>query len=208
MKDMHMTASKLYIILIASLVIITAGAGVGFYFIHGQLSVFATDVSKSVAEADVSSHSLQRLQKTEQSLKDNQAVIKNVKSIVAVAESYKYQNQILNDINKYAEKSGVTVTQYSFAESAATGGSQKSAGGSGAKTPAASEGGASTPSGLKTASVSVTIKNPTSYRSLLKFIKHIENNLTNMQIANISMTGGDKGDQVTSDVFNIEVHIK
>ncbi|MDN5819366.1 MAG: hypothetical protein L0H36_01490 [bacterium] len=205
MKNSHLTASKLYIALIASLVIITAGTGVGFYFMHDKLSMFATDVSKSVAAADVSSHSLQRLQKTEQSLKDNQAVIKNVKSIVAVAESYKYQNQILNDINKYAKKSGVTVTQYSFAETSS--GEKKSAASS-AKTPTAPAGTTPAPSGLKTASVSVTIKNPTSYRSLLKFIKHIENNLTNMQIANISMTGGDKGSEVTSDVFNIEVHIK
>ena len=203
MKNMpSLTATKLYVVLIASLIIIVVGFGAGFYFAHEKLTAYATDVSHTVAESEDSSHSLQRLQNTEKSLNDNKKAIKDVKDIVAVAESYKYQNQIINDINKYAKKSGVSVTQYTFG----TEGASTSAGSSGAKTPTtgSSTGGSS----LKTASVSVAVKNPTSYRSLLKFVKYIENNLTNMQIANISLTGGDKGDEVTTDTFNIEVHIK
>lgn len=203
-----LTATNLYIALIASLVIIVAGVGIGFYLIHNKLSVFATEVNHIVAESEDSSNSLQRLQNTEKSLKDNEKAIKDVKNIVAVAESYKYQNQIINDINKYANRSGVEVTQYTF-DNASGGSTSTSAAtapkSTGEETPTAEP---TAGSSLKTASVSVAVKNPTSYRSLLKFIKHIENNLTNMQIANISLTGGDSGNEVTTDTFNIEVHIK
>lgn len=207
-----LNATKLYAILIATLVIIVALIVGGFYLAHEKLSAFATDVNKSVAESEDSSHSLQRLQKTEEKLEQEQQTIKDVKKIVAVAESYKYQNQIINDINKYAKKSDITVTQYTFDPSSSGGGGGTTA----ATTPAeGGEPGARTPSGtasggasLKTASVSVAVKNPTNYRDLLKFIKYIENNLTNMQISSISLASGDKKSEVTTDTFNIKVHIK
>lgn len=192
MKRGTMTATKLRTILSSALFVTTAiGIGI-FYFANSMLSQVATDVGRTVADANASQNTLQTLQQTEKELTNNQAIVQRASEVVANSQSYEYQNQIINDLNQYASRSGLTLTNIDFS-SEATG-------------TATTPGTVAAPAGVKTATISVTLKNPVDYTNLLRFMKAIEQNLTKMQISNISLTQDQEG--VSSDVLSIKVYVK
>lgn len=195
MSHNTLTATKLRLILSIMLFVITA-IGVGIvYFANTMLSKVATEVSHTVIDANASQNNLQVLQKTERELVSKQEIVKRAGDVVANSQSYQYQNQIINDLNHYASRSGIAVTNIDFSAT------DKSAGAStttpGTQAPLA---------GVKTATISVTIKNPVDYTTLLRFMQSIEQNLTKMQISNISLSQDQSG--VSSDVLSITVYVK
>jgi hypothetical protein len=207
MKHRQFTAVGLRLTLSISLFAITLLAGVLFYFVGGQLQNVAVDASHTVVDAQSSQTAIQTLQQIQRELQNNQDVAKQASSIVADSQSYQYQDQIVGDLNGYAAKSGITITNMDFSTSAAsttTGGStsteksQQSA----TQAPAAL-------TGVKTVSVSITMQNPISYSNFLKFLRSIEDNLTKMQVQKVSLSKGTTGgDDITSDILTIQVYVK
>jgi hypothetical protein len=196
MNKRQLTASTFRLILSASLVVIT-GIGITLFSLaNDQLRSVATDVSHVVVDANASQDNLTTLEKIKKTLASEQDVVARTNQIVAESKSYEYQDQIVTDLNGYASKAGITITNLDF--SAGT-----------AKTPAAT----ATPaapvatSGLHSTSVTVTIQNPVGYNQLLQFIKSLEQNLTKMQVSKVSLSRGEGGN-ITSDAFAIEVYIK
>lgn len=196
MNKRQLTASTFRLILSASLVIIT-GIGITLFSLaNDQLRSVATDVSHVVVDANASQNNLTTLEKIKKTLASEQDIVARTNQIVAESKSYEYQDQIVTDLNGYASKAGIAITNLDF--SAGT-----------AKTPAAT----TTPaapvvaSGLHSTSVTVTIQNPVGYNQLLQFMKSLEQNLTKMQISKVSLSRGEGG-SVTSDAFAIEVYIK
>lgn len=199
MKKSQLTATGLRLILTISLFAI-AGIGIATFSIANKtLKKAATDTSHAVADAEASQNNLQNLQKLEQDLVAKKDVVQRAASIVAESRSYEYQNQIINDLNDYAARAGLSITNINFA-AAATGS------GGAAATPAPP---VASVNGVKSTSASITLKNPVDYASLLRFIKSIEQNLTKMQISSIGLSKGADGQpNVSSDTLNIEVYIK
>lgn len=200
-----LTATKLRAILIVSLFIVAIGSGAGFYFANHQLRSYATSVSESLAQADSSQDSLHTLQTIQQELKNNQDAIQRTAQIVADSKSYQYQNQIIDDLNDYARRAGITITNIDFADakgqtstgSTSTGGSAPTA-----LTPVAVP-------GVKSTFVSITLQNPVDYNSLLNFMHSIEQNLTKMQIASVNISkDASTATGVTSNVLTLEVYIR
>lgn len=201
MKRKALTASMLRLYLSLSLFAITLLAGVALHFINDQLRSYASEVSKVTAEANSSQNNVQALQKVQEELEKNKEVKQRARNIVADNQSYQYQNQIITDLNGYAKKAGVTITNIDFsAGSTATPTTPTTPKSGTTTTPAA-------PSGVKSTSASITLKNPVSYTRLLRFINSIEDNLTKMQISRVGLARGTDN-QITSEALSIEVYIR
>jgi hypothetical protein len=199
-KRKALTATTLRMYLSLSLFAITLIAGGALYFINEQLRTYAVEVSKVTAESNSSQNNVQALQKVQEELEKNKEVKERARNIVADNQSYQYQNQIITDLNGYAKKAGVTITNIDFSAGSTATPTTPTTPKSGTTAPA-------TPSGVKSTSASITLKNPVSYTRLLRFIKSIEDNLTKMQISRVGLARGTDN-QITSEALSIEVYIR
>jgi len=200
-KNKGITPTSLRLILSITIVLMVAVSAVGFWFFRNALASYAADVDKAAKEATASSSDIANLQQLQKQLEQDSVAVNRAKNIVADSKSYQYQNQIISDLNTYAKASGVTISGYNFTTDTPT------SGGSAAATPASPQ--PLTPAGLKSTSVSVTVKTPVDYKAIMKFIHSIEINLTKMQLTGISLTrAADNGNQVTTNPLTIEVYIR
>lgn len=199
MKKHQLTATRLRSILTLSLFALSLLNAVALFFIYDKLHDTAIDVSHAVVDANASQTNIQTLKTLQKELADKQDVVKRAGNIVADSQSYQYQNQIINDLNGYAAKSGISITNIDFAADTTAG----TAPAPSAKSPAAA-----TPSGLKATTVSITLQNPVSYNNMLRFIHSIEQNLTKMQISKVGLAKGSSGTDVTSEALTIQVYIR
>lgn len=193
-----LTAARLRVILTLSLGAITLiGAG-AFTFADSQLRRVAIETNHTTVDASASQNNITTLQKVQTILAAEQTVIERASSIVADSKSYQYQDQIITDLNGFASRNSVTITNVDF-------GSTQGAGATAAPTtttPAVS-------GGVKSTSAVVTLKTPVNYNNLLRFIESIEQNLTKMQVSKVSLSrGSSTGRDVTSDALTIEVYIR
>lgn len=200
MKKPQLSAVTFRLILSGSLVLITIIGVILFSLANTQMRQVATDVSHVVVDANASQDNLTTLEKIKKALASEQDIIARTNQIVAESKSYEYQDQIITDLNGYAQKAGISITNLDF--SGTTGATKAPASSAAPATPAP------TTSGLHSTSVTVTIQNPVDYNNLLRFIKSIEQNLTKMQISKVSLSRAESGSNVTSDAFAIEVYIK
>lgn len=196
MKLGSLTATRLRLLLSASLFLIVA-IGVGIFSLaESQLKKFAVEVNHATIDSQASENNIQALQKIEQELTSQQETVLKANKIAANSQSYQYQNQIISDLNRYAKRAGITLTNIDFAsETTASSGSPS---GSAPATPA--------PAGLKPATISVAIKSPTNYKNLLRFLHSLEQNLTKMQVSSISLSKSEEG--ISSEVLNIQVYVR
>jgi TolA-binding protein len=193
MARRSLTATGLRLTLSITLLSIAIIASVTIHFLNEGLKTFATEVSHTSADARASEDTIQTLKKIEQELDANREVIERARSIVADSQSYQYQDQIITDLNDYANRAGIGITNIDFSTAEVAPGTPGAA-------PVA-------PAGVKTTSVSITLKNPVDYNSLLRFIKSIEQNLTKMQISRVGLAK-DTGNNVSSEALAIEVYIR
>lgn len=198
MKRRPLTATLLRAILSISMFVVAAIGGTAFWIANSKLEEYAVEVSHTSADATASRDNLQNLQKIQKELDEDKEVVQRASSIVADSQSYQYQNQIITDLNGYAAKAGIEITNINFASTT----TQTTT--PGTTTPAAP----TAPSGVKSMPVSITIKNPVDYINLLKFINSIEENLTKMQISRINLSKDPTKNSVTSDALTIEVYVR
>lgn len=205
----QMTATTLRIILSVAIFLIAGASVGGFALLTGSLKEYAAEVSKTNGEARASETNIQTLQRTQAELDKYKETAKRTQSIVAESASYQYQDQITRDLNGYAEQAGLSITGFTF-DTASTGSATPATG----STPAAG-GGASAakpqaaPSGVKSKTVTIQLESSVSYRSLLTFMNMIEQNLTKMQIAKVTLTkASDNSQNVTGQTLAIEVYVK
>ena len=210
-KKFTLTATNLRIILAVSLVVITAiGAG-GFALAYNWLDGFAADASTVASQAAASESELQELSQTEKMLKTQHHAVERASKIAAESKSYQYQDQIINDLNDFARKAGITISDITFADDNAKGGSSSS---SSSSASSSNKTGTSLPAiaGLKATTASVTVKNPVEYRKLLTFMYLVEQSLTKMRIANVDLSRstaqGQAPDSITSNTLTIEVYLR
>ena len=208
MKSMNLTPAKLRLVLIACLVLLAAG-GVGVFMAGNRLlTKFAGDTQAKAAEARAGESVVQDLQKTKAILAANTDTVKRASLIVAESTSYAYQDQIITDINNFANNSGLSITNITFADTKVsattpTAGATHTATGAGAAAPI--------PGGIKSTTESVALKNPVPYGALLQFIHSVQNSLFKMRISQVSLSPSNdskNADVVTSNVLNIEVYIR
>lgn len=186
---------KLRIALIATTVLIIILSGVGFWFFKEWLATYANSVNSDAQQAEVSGSDIASLQRLKLQLEEDSVAVNRTKNIVADSKSYEYQNQIMNDLNAYANASGIKILSYGFDS------------GSTAAPGAAAATAAPAPSGLKSTKITVTVNNPVKYTAIMRFIHSIEANLTKMQLSGVSLRK-DAADTVNVDPLTVEVYIR
>lgn len=208
MKKQSLTPIKLRIILFVVMLLLAAG-GVGvFIYGYDQLKTHATSAQDTATKAEASRSSLQNLMETEKFLAANSDVVTRADQLASESKSYLYQDQIISDINKYASKAGIEITNISFDNPVSTNVSATPTPQAGTKSavPTATP----MPANVKSTTATVTIKSPTNYSSMLTFIHLIEQSLFRMQISKVglSQASDQQGQGITSDTLTIEAYIR
>lgn len=209
-------APKLRIILISSIILmVVIGTGL-FLLFRERLVAFATDVQSADIAAMTSNSDIEQLQKVKKTLEDDKVAVTRTAKIVADSQSYQYQDQIISDLMKYAQKAGIEITSFTFNAGAAANGdaapapAPESTASEPESTVSDPESSASAP-GLKTTTVGVSIESPVNYKDVMNFIHFVEVNLTKMQITGIALakaTSSDNDNQVSISPLTIEVYTK
>jgi len=185
MKKSSMTAVGFRSLLIVIIVFLIGLSTVGFYFAQGALVDYAKVVSQAVANSTSTGSDVQSLKKLQSELSSRQDAIVKASSLVASVTTY--QTQSITDINAYAAAAGITISNYSFS-------------------PTAVAATAGTPASM---AVTLTLKSPLAYTSLLTFLKLVETNLPKMQVASLNLTRVDSNStSVQSDLITVDVYTK
>lgn len=200
MKNSGLTASKLRVALSLLAILTLVGGIVGFFIAQSKLSDYATEVSQKVADSEAGQNSVQTLQQLEQELEARRDIVEKAQSLVAESQSYEYQDQVIQDLTEYASRTGVGISEFNFTQSGTSGTAS-----SGEQTTTAET---ADTSGIRSVFITVRLVTPTSYESLIRFIRSIENNLTRMQLSSINISNSDNSGNVTVDALNIEVYVQ
>lgn len=200
MKKSALTPTRLRIVLSVVLLLLAA-AGVGVFTLgYKQLSQHVANAQQVATEAEASRSSLQNLMATKKFLADNQDVIARADRLVSQSKSYYYQDQMINDINAYAEKAGVKIANISFEDTKETTVTVGAA---------ATPGTGTTPVGVKSRTATISVANPINYDAMLSFIHLIEQSLFRMQVLRVGMSqSSESPNQISSDAFTIEVYVR
>jgi hypothetical protein len=198
-----MTATNLRIILSVAILLIAGISVTGFTLLTGSLKDYANEVSKTNGEAQASETNIQSLQKTQAELEKYKDTAKRAESIVSESASYQYQDQITRDLNSYAAKAGIAITGFTFDSTAAA--APATSGAAGAAKPQE----ATAPTGVNSKTVTIQLESSVPYKSLLTFMNMIEQNLTKMQIAKVTLAkASDNDENVAGQTLAIEVYVK
>lgn len=211
MKKNDMTATKLRLMLIGALILVIAGGGAVFYFGYSLLSKKAVATSQVASEANESNEKVRQLNATRKLLESNTKAVDRASKIVANSESYVYQDQIIDDLNRIANKSGIQILDITFTDATVIGGTM-------APAATATPSGSSTPTapvlggGVKAVSASVRISEKVPYDKMLDFLYAVEQNLTKMAISKVSLRKADGQidgkPAVVTDQLTIEVYMR
>lgn len=198
-------AVTMRIVFALSLVLILVGMGGVVYFGYTMLQGTAEEVSKIQTEAKAVDAKVQNLARLEKEMEKYKDSVAKAQQLVAETQQYQYQNQIINDLTAYANKSGVGIAGFTFASGSA--GAKSNSGSSGTSVTNNSSG-SNSAVGPKSMKVSVRLNEKTDYMALLRFMHLIEQNLTRMQIASVSMSKTEGTGQVNTQTLEVEVYVR
>lgn len=201
-QKLQLNATLARILLSLALVLILLVMTAGFYMAYNFMKDSAQQVASVQADAKAADKKLQDVRSLSSKLEKYQDSVKKAEKIVAESTSYKYQNQIINDITAYARQAGVGISSFTFQDDSAAS-SGKSSSSTAAKTPATPS-----PSGAKSTSVSIQMSKDLDYVRFLQFLHLLEQNLTRMQVANISLAKGDSPQYVESQALKLELYLR
>lgn len=203
-----MTASKLQLILIATIVLLIVAGGFGFVYARDGLKKRAADVAVATATEKESEKNKDALRDIEAKLKQNHDEVKRTSEIVAPLDNFEYQVRIIKDVQTYAAKAGVTIRGFSFTSDVAAVGA--AAGTTSGSSAAANTAAGATPtiSGLRKVTTTVELESPIAYKNVMNFLYYIENNLTKMQLQGVSFTRDPAKNEITAGALNLEVYVK
>lgn len=190
-------------ILLGSIALLVIGTGASFYFLSGALKTKGTELNHARIDAELGGNSTANLQKLQSELDKHKDVIPKAKEIVASAADFKYQDQVIRDINALARSSNITITGYNFADGA--GGAASNA----APAPAAPVAPAPGTSVARKITVTITMRSPVPYDDYLRFLRRIERNITRLQVTGVNLSP-DTGDprSVINPSVGIEIFVK
>lgn len=196
-----LTAQKLRIILFVVMLAIVAGTAGGFMYAKSGLDEYANAISQLNADALSGDSNIQTLRGLKSTLDSEEETIRQAQSVVATSTDY--ADKVISNITDIASSSGVTVTSIEFVDNtttSTTGQAQSTTG----TAPAANSGSAP---GVTKKSISVSIKTPLDYSTLLKFLGALESNDLKMQLTSLNLTKGSD-DKIETQAFIIEVYVR
>ena len=198
-------AVTMRIVFALSLVLILVGMGGVVYFGYTMLQGTAEEVSKIQTEAKAVDAKVQNLARLEKEMEKYKDSVAKAQQLGAETQQYQYQNPIINDLTAYANKSGVGIAGFTFTSGSA---GAKSNSGSSGTSGTNNSSGSNSAVGPKSMKVSVRLNEKTDYMALLRFMHLIEQNLTRMQIASVSMSKTEGTGQVNTQTLEVEVYVR
>jgi hypothetical protein len=174
----NMTSTTLRGILIAAVFIALAGASAGFYVGLGWIRSYTEEVNTVIIASAESGDTVSSINIIQEQLAKQQEIITAANSLFALSTNY--QTQAITDIYRYADKTGITVTDIKFDETSAAQPSSSS---------------------LITRPITASLEGQVPYTNLLQFMKYIETSVPKIQIGSIDLsrpTDGSKNVSISS----------
>ena len=186
-------------IVLSLLLLIILSAMVGLViFAYSFLSKTSEEVGKMQTEAIAVDAKIQSLLASKSQLDRNSDTVKKAKNIVSESKLYQYQNQIIKDLNTYADRAGIPIKAFSFQNEPAN--STKTAKSS-KRTPAS-------PAGVKSTFVSIQLGDHIDYTKFLHFLSLIEKNVTRMQLSGVSISRGANNHEISIQSLEVKVYTR
>ena len=186
-------------IVLSLLLLIILSAMVGLViFAYSFLSKTSEEVGKMQTEATAVDAKIQSLLASKSQLDRNSDTVKKAKNIVSESKLYQYQNQIIQDLNTYADRAGIPIKSFSFQNEPTTS----------AKTLASSKQTSTSPAGVKSTFVSIQLGDHIDYTKFLHFLSLIEKNVTRMQLLGVSISRGANNHEISIQSLEVKVYTR
>ena len=186
-------------IVLSLLLLIILSAMVGLViFAYSFLSKTSEEVGKMQTEAIAVDAKIQSLLASKSQLDRNSDTVKKAKNIVSESKLYQYQNQIIQDLNTYADRAGIPIKSFSFQNEPTTS----------AKTATPSKQTSTNPAGVKSTFVSIQLGDHIDYTKFLHFLSLIEKNVTRMQLSGVSISRGANNHEISIQSLEVKVYTR
>ena len=186
-------------IVLSLLLLIILSAMVGLViFAYSFLSKTSEEVGKMQTEAAAVDAKIQSLLASKSQLDRNSDTVKKAKNIVSESKLYQYQNQIIQDLNTYADRAGIPIKSFSFQNEPTTS----------AKTATSSKQTSTSPAGVKSTFVSIQLGDHIDYTKFLHFLSLIEKNVTRMQLSGVSISRGANNHEISIQSLEVKVYTR
>lgn len=186
-------------IILSLLLLIILSAMVGLViFAYSFLSKTSEEVGKMQTEATAVDAKIQSLLASKSQLDRNSDTVKKAKNIVSESKLYQYQNQIIQDLNTYADRAGIPIKSFSFQNESTTS----------AKTATSSKQTSTSPAGVKSTFVSIQLGDHIDYTKFLHFLSLIEKNVTRMQLSGVSISRGANNHEISIQSLEVKVYTR
>ena len=186
-------------IVLSLLLLIILSAMVGLViFAYSFLSKTSEEVGKMQTEAIAVDAKIQSLLASKSQLDRNSDTVKKAKNIVSESKLYQYQNQIIKDLNTYADRAGIPIKAFSFQNEPTTS----------AKTATSSKRTPASPAGVKSTFVSIQLGDHIDYTKFLHFLSLIEKNVTRMQLSGVSISRGANNHEISIQSLEVKVYTR
>lgn len=186
-------------IVLSLLLLIILSAMVGLViFAYSFLSKTSEEVGKMQTEAIAVDAKIQSLLASKSQLDRNSDTVKKAKNIVSESKLYQYQNQIIQDLNTYADRAGIPIKSFSFQNEPTTS----------AKTAKSSKRTPASPAGVKSTFVSIQLGDHIDYTKFLHFLSLIEKNVTRMQLLGVSISRGANNHEISIQSLEVKVYTR
>ena len=186
-------------IVLSLLLLIILSAMVGLViFAYSFLSKTSEEVGKMQTEAIAVDAKIQSLLASKSQLDRNSDTVKKAKNIVSESKLYQYQNQIIKDLNTYADRAGIPIKAFSFQNEPTTS----------AKTATSSKRTPASPAGVKSTFVSIQLGDHIDYTKFLHFLSLIEKNVTRMQLLGVSISRGANNHEISIQSLEVKAYTR
>ena len=186
-------------IILSLLLLIILSAMVGLViFAYSFLSKTSEEVGKMQTEATAVDAKIQSLLASKSQLDRNSDTVKKAKNIVSESKLYQYQNQIIQDLNTYADRAGIPIKSFSFQNEPTAS----------AKTVTSSKQTSTSPAGVKSTFVSIQLGDHIDYTKFLHFLSLIEKNVTRMQLSGVSISRGANNHEISIQSLEVKVYTR
>ena len=162
--------------------------------------ILSAEVGKMQTEAATVDAKIQSLLASKSQLNRNSDIANKAKNIVSESKLYQYQNQIIQDLNTYADRAGIPIKSFTFQNEPAAA-AVKTA------TPSAKQP-STNPSGTKSTFVSIQLGDSIDYTKFLHFLNLIEKNVTRMQLSGVSISRGANKHEISIQALEVKVYTR
>lgn len=197
-KHSTLKPTTLRLLLVLALFGIAALGVFGFIFAQQKIASYAVEVSHKKIDASASKASLQTLQAIEKQLTEDKETIDKAKSIKHISDLPQFK--AIQDLNNHASANQITISDISFAASAAATPTTGA-------TPAVP---AATPTASAT-DVDISFKvndGQVEIDKFMRFLYDIEHSTPKMQVQGISATKGSSKSNIMVDAITVRMFTK